>query len=395
MKTNFKFFSMAALALAVGFTSCSDSDDDGPGIDDGLKKVKVQINLGNTTSRATAPDAESANNKPPAFADLKLIFVGEGIVQSVQDVTSDEDKTEIKDQTDGKTFTVPKATTTVYAIGNVNSTTGVGSPTTFPVKGNAESTVTGLMLDLEAQQSYSIVNLSQGQGELGAAGAGKDFASDEVSFEIYPAVARYEIKKIKIDPSATKPLESFQLGGIFITNTYLKLGLDYATLPSTSTDIINFGPGTAGFEANIPAKLKDDETSSLRGATTEFTPIDGAGYFWHYFVMPPIANKGTTLYGNAEGESSIPMIVLKIMNAEAPTGGPTYDPVQYVNVRRLLNNGTGKEITYLEPGKVYLINEILFGGEHLTENPGENHEKSVTVKVTVKNWEGVNVTPIL
>lgn len=389
MKNKFKLCVMAALALFVGVTSCSKGDSD---LADGQKRVRVRIDLADVQSRSVGN--ETAKDEMPDFSDLKLFFVGSGIVQHVETITSSGDKTDIQA---GKTFVVPSATTKVYAVGNVAAGTGVGSPTAFPGIGAAESAVKGLMIEVDKQTSFKVVNLSQGQGAAGVAGDGATFGSDDAAtFDIVPAVARYEIKKIVAGTTTAQveqPLSGFKLAGIYITNTYRTLGLDYATLPTAPADIINAGPTSPVFEDAVPDYLKNEITPAAVAAT-EFIPTEGAGYFWHYFVMPPIEGKGTELAGNSDSESSIPMIVVKVQDAAPLSGVNPYATTSYINVRRL-EKTTGGEIKFLEPGKVYIIDEIVFGGEHLTEGPGDNHEKSVTVKVTVKPWIGESVKPIL
>src|SRR5699024_10568169 len=83
MKNKFKLCVMAALALFVGVTSCSKGDSD---LADGQKKVRVRIDLAGVQSRAVGN--ETAKDEMPDFSDLKLFFVGSGIVQHVETITS-------------------------------------------------------------------------------------------------------------------------------------------------------------------------------------------------------------------------------------------------------------------------------------------------------------------
>ena len=288
MNAKFKFLAVAALALTVGFTSCSKSE--GETLPEGQKKVTISIDFGTGSGRAA--DNQTANGQTPDLKDLKLFFVGNNVIQKVETVTTD-----ISDMTTGKSFTVPNATTKVYAIGNTGST-GVNSPTAFPAAGASEDDVKSLMIDVTAQTSFKIFNLSSGQGAGGTAASGVSFVNDAATFDIMPAVARYEIKKVSAGTTTTEvdqPLSGFKLTGIFITNTYNKLGLDYATLPSATADIIKVGPGSASFETYIPARLQD--VMAPASNATSFIPTEGAGYFWHYFLAAPIAGKGTTLDG--------------------------------------------------------------------------------------------------
>lgn len=393
MRTNFKFFSLVACTFILGLFSCSNEESDNLA-PEGEKKVTVKIDINGISTRAEGNT--SANNVTPNFKDLRLFFTDDNFIQKVEDITSGL----VNDAENSKTFTVPIATTKVYAIGNVGA---ISSPVSIPVAGSPVSTIQALMLEVDKQNADAKdVNLSQGQGSTGAVFD----TNNEASFSLYPAIARYEIKKVSSsDNSSNKdveqPLSEFKLTGVFITNTYRTLGLDYSTLPTAKDDIINAGPGTSDVDFvgdSIPAYLKDYPLNASNSVGLSFTP-EGGGAFWQYFVMPPVTGKGTILSGNTKQETSVPMIILQISDAvTSVANGPTYHNPSYVNVRKLVHNGginDGVEITSLKPGEVYIIDEILFGGEHLTQNPGEDHSKSVVVKVTVQNWVGVPVRPEL
>ena len=172
-------------------------------------------------------DDATAENQTPNFVDLTLFFVGNSAVQQVEPITLSDGSAL------SRSFTVPNAVSRVYAIGNTSSATGaVGSPATLPTVGAAESTVKGLAMELDKQTSFQVVNLSNGQGggndgttAYSGATSIDDNGTETYRFNVYPAFARYEIKEVSANPSATKPLTGFDLTGIFITNTYRTIGI--------------------------------------------------------------------------------------------------------------------------------------------------------------------------
>lgn len=372
MKIKFKSFAIVALALSVGLASCNKkgSDPDPSPLPDvgETKTVSVNINVNPATSRAEGED--TAKDVDPTVSDITLFFVGGGFVQKVETITGLTG-----------TFTVPQATTVVYAIGNSQAL----STPVHPVVGTTEADLKKLMMEADKQPDPASVNLSMGQG----IGTGATFnASNAATINLMPAVARYEIKKVSANASAVQPLKEFTLSAIYVTNTYRTLGIDYTTLPTDAADIYNAGTPTS--LAALPAYLKDDITAT---AGTSFEP-SGSNTYWGYFLSAPVATNGTTLdISGATKESSVPIIVLKITGAEAVAAGPSYAATSYVTVRKLIKSGETEPITALEPGNVYIIDDIAIGGEHLATEPGVDPSNDVTVTVTVKPWTGVGVTP--
>lgn len=397
-----KFKSLLIAAMAVmTLASCSkNGNEDGPSVPEGDKNVVVKMNF--EPGKTKAADDQTAVGESPNFTRLALIFTNATDVLKVSEVDltgTDKDKLE---SANGMEFTVPTAVTKLYAIGNYGASPGLGSPT-LPVAGSSVADLQALAMDLSAQTSFQAVNLSAGQGASGAKFEGVGFTTvgttDTYTLDIVPAFARYEIKKVSINPNADQKLESFKLTGIFITNTYKNIGLDYSTV----TNAIKYGPGTSGFDGQVPSYLKDILTPSAVG--TSFSPntfdnsIDATDGFWPYMVASPIAGKGTTLDGNTAAELSVPVIVLKIEGAVGAAGNDlNYDPVSYVSVRKLIPTtgaNTTDPLEYLRPGFVYTIDDIAFGGEHLSSTPGDNTTESVAVKVTFKEWQGQPVRPAL
>lgn len=411
MRTHFKLFSLAALALTVGLTSCSKKNGNPIPPPAGEKDIVVKMNFSGGKSKAA--DDETAVNQDPTLTRLALIFTDAANVLKVEEVDLTGTDKAALESSGGKPFTVPNAVTRLYAVGNYGTTPGLGSPT-IPSVGNTVASVEELALELDKQANdYKTVNLSAGQADLTTNDGGKKFTgggssvvgtTETYSLNIVPAFARYEIKKVSVSNTADQKLASFKLTGIFISNTYRTIGLDYASVATTPADIYNFGPSTADLDNTVPSYLRDVLTPSAVG--TSFTPntfdnnIDATDGFWHYMVASPIAGKGTILAGNGTTqEGSVPVIILRIEGATAVSGSNiTYDPVQYVTVRKLIpttGSNTTDPLTYLRPGYVYTIDDIAIGGEHLTGNPGDNSSDDIAVKVTFKPWQGQPVKPAL
>lgn len=395
MKTKFKFLAIAALGLALGFSSCAKEGNGETNLPEGQKKVNIRMNFANSKTRAEGN--VTADNTTPNFTDLTLIFVGNSVVQKVAPLAA-SDKADL---TTGKSFTVPNAVTKVYAIGNYGAS-GVS-------EGDTEASVKALAMQVDLQTDYMEVNLSGGMGgddkdeAFTGAGFTKVDGTETATLGLYPAFARYEIKKVSAAPSSVveQPLKSFKLTGIYITNTYRTIGLDYSSVATAAEDVFNFGPGTSNFDTSVPTYHKDTWTNASRTAAAEFVPEITAGEdglkFWHYMVAPPIAGKGTSLAGNTATESSVPIIVLKIEDALADGdegNSAEYEKVNYISVRKLIDSNNNA-LTFLRPGYVYKIANIAFGGEHLTVKPGDNTERSVAVQVTFHKWIGEDVTPEL
>lgn len=409
MRTHFKLFSLAALALTVGLTSCSKKNDPIPA-PGGDKDIVVKMNFSGGKSKAASD--ETAVGQAPTLTRLALIFTDATNVLKVEEVDlTGADKAALE-SAGGKPFTVPNAVTRLYAVGNYGAGPGLGSPT-IPSVGNTVASVEALALELDKQDNgYKTVNLSAGQADLTTDDGGKIFTgggssvvgtTETYSLNIVPAFARYEIKKVSLDNTADQKLKSFKLTGIFISNTYRTIGLDYATVATAPADIFNFGPNTTDLDGDVPSYLQDALTPAAAG--TSFTPntfdggISATNGFWHYMVASPIAGKGTTLDGGSTQESSVPVIILRITDVEAVDGSNiTYPGTHYVTVRKLIPTTGADQInplTYLRPGFVYTIDDIAIGGEHLTGQPGDNSSDDIAVKVTFKPWQGQPVKPAL
>ncbi|MBF0647873.1 hypothetical protein IR083_03450 [Dysgonomonas sp. GY75] len=367
MKTNFKNAIMAATALLLGFSSCSSDDESGPKVDNSPKNVTISI-----SAPSTYADEASAVGVMPDVTDVTVFFVGAGIIQEVGTMTTAEVGS-------AKTFTnVPGATTDVIIVANA-ATVATDDAINTISQYNPLSKLNELMF-VQANQTDpdTAVNLFGSAAITGTSGA---YTANVI---LTPAISRYEIAQVSANPAANIVLDSFDLTGIYINNTYTKLGTDYVTTPAPFGDILNYDATNAIWTNNsYPARFSDEFTT-FSGATS-YAPTD----LWSYYLMPvkASAGEGTTIGGVPQ--SVIPHIVLKIENATAI--GHIIPSLAYVTIKDLKVGATS--LTELAPGKVYSIANIAIGGENLSAKPETNASEEISVTATVTVWTEETVTP--
>lgn len=374
MKKKFKYVMMMASALLIGFSSCSNDDETGGGVDNTPKDIRVTVK-----APSTYAEEETAVGVTPEVNDL-TVFFHDGI--SIKEVGTMA-KT---DMAVGKTFNgVPGSATTVVIIGNA---TALSSPATMPAVNDPVSNLDKLMFQQSVQTDpESDVNL---YGSAGITGT-------NVAVTITPAIARIEIDQVSADASASIPLTSFDLLGVYINNTYTELGTDYMTVPTATSSILNYGQTasvwtTAG---TYPPRFCDEYTTEYQNGTS-YNPTTTGADAWSYYVMPVKAFKadGVTPNGtiiDGKQQSAVPQITLKIGNAAA--AGYTLPSVAYVNISQIEVSGT--PIKELERGKVFHIADIAIGGEHLSSKPAIPATQDISVTATLTPWTNQPVTPVL
>lgn len=371
MKTKFKYATLAAAALLLGFTGCSnDEETGGKTTDDTVKNVTVRI-----SAPSTYAEEATAVGKTPVISDANVYFVGGGVVKATgimiaADIAGN-----------GKVFSdVPGSATKVVIISNAGA---LSSPDLSAITVNSsENALNAIMFEQDKQTDpANAVNVYGSADITGTPG------SETAAVTLKPAISRIEIGKVEANTQASISLSSFKLAGIYINNTYTKCGTDYSTLPSVAADILNYG-GTDAIWTNgsYPARFKDEWASPVSG--TSFTPATSTNK-WSYYVMPVIAGKGTTI--NTVQQSSIPHIVLKIVDAQSTGFG--FSSTSYVTVKEIKVSNTA--LTQLERGKVYTITSIKIGGENLAATPETPAEQNISVTATVTDWEDQPVDPVL
>ena len=370
MKAHFKYVMMMAAALVLGFSSCSNDNEASEPTDSASKSVTIYV-----SNPSTYAEEATAVGKTPVINDLKVFFIGAGVIKEVGTMTS----ADIGGA--GKTFDdVPGSATDVVIIGNA---TALSSPaiTAFGVN-DSEAALNAAMFEQDKQTDAATAVNVHGRAVI-AGGVG----SETATIALAPAIARFEIAEVKAKTGAGVEieLEEFKLTGIYINNTYTECGTDYKTLPTASTSILNYGKVAAIWtDGTYPVRFKDEWASPT--ASTSFTPATGV---WSYYVLPVVANKGTTIDNVVQ--TSVPHIILKITDAKA-TGYELPNPA-YVTVKELKVSGTS--LTALEKGKVYSIATLAIAGENLSARPEVSATQDVVVTATVTEWTDQPVDPII
>lgn len=371
MKTKFKYATLAAAALLLGFTGCSNDDETGGKTDDSTaKSVTVRI-----STPSTYAEEATAVGLTPAINDVNVYFVGGGVVKATGTMTS----AEIAGS--GKTFSdVPGSATKVVIIANAGA---LSSPNVSSISVNSSENALNALMFEQVKQTNPVTAVNV----YGSAAITGNPGSETAAVTLKPAISRIEIAKVEADPSAAIVLSSFKLAGIYINNTYTQCGTDYSTLPPVASDILNYG-GTDAIWTNgsYPARFKDEWASPVSG--TSFTPATSTNK-WSYYVMPVIAGKGTII--NTVQQSAVPHIVLKIVDAQS--SGYGFNSTSYVTIKDIKVGGVA--LTQLERGKVYSIASIKIGGGNLAATPETPAEQNISVTATITDWEDQPVDPVL
>jgi hypothetical protein len=393
MKRKFKnsILAIGAIVVLSAFGSCSNGEDFGGDAGEGkTKTVKVRISTPSTYAAET-----SAEDVAPALdGDVYMFFIGGGIVRMAE--VADAGLLE----TTGKTVSdIPSTVTKLVIIGNSEGVALEGGLDGI-TPGSLESALNEIMF-VQANQGAT------GSDNVNVYGY-YDFIDneepDEITVPVYPAVSRIEIGEVKANAGADQKLTTFKLAGIYINNTYAKLGTDYLTLPDalstlaySSTDPVWSSPTGTYSDRYCDEYTGLAEADSFTPGSINI-PGDGsdAGKFWSYYVLPVRAGNGTTI--NIEGvdreQTSVPHIILKIEDVDDEDDVLSPGTAYYVTITQLQVDG--EFITELEKGGFYQIEEIAIGGENLslTPEPGESDEVvELVVKATVIPWNKKETTP--
>ena len=370
MKVKFKYAMAMAAALVLGFSSCS-NDNEKDAVESASKDVTIHV-----SNPSTYAEEASAVDQRPDLNDLNVYFIGAGVIKKKGTMTSAE-------ITAGKTFTdVPGSATKVVIIGNA---TALASPSVSTIALNdPESKLNTLMFEQSKQTDPTTdVNV------YGDATIGGTVGAETAAVTMAPAISRIEIAKVEAKSEAAGAaieLSGFKLAGIYINNTYMECGTDYETLPADAAKVLNYGQEEDIWtDGTYPTRFKDEWTSPTEA--TSFAPATGTK--WSYYVMPVVADKGTTIDGATQ--KSVPHIILKITDAKAE-GYELPNPA-YVTVKELQVGGAS--LTVLARGKVYSIAKLSIAGENLGARPERPAMQDVLVTAEITPWTNQPVDPII
>lgn len=371
MKTKFKYFTLMAVALMLGFSSCSNDDSDisGGANNESPKSVFLKIVQDSRVARSVGPSQGTEDVK---FSSGTLYLVdGAGAIKDVYTIGAGEtaDKNiglaEITD-TGSVLENISGSVKKVYVVGNTPSTTLPTSPTTI-------AQVEKAVLTVESQKDISAVNLF-GSGDLVA--KGDEEGKYTASLTLNPTVARVELTDIEAKGNY---ITGFTLDGVFIDNYYAEgfVGgaLDAVNLKENGVDPTKFVEGSDLYTAGLKDIVYD--WTNIVAADSPLKVVAGESEVWGYNLFA------------AGGE--VPRIILRLsgITTTADEGGnKIYSDVQFITIKGF------KNITAFEAGKVYTIgaSSLKFDESDLTPNPNMS---TIEVEVTVNlaKWTPVPVEP--
>ncbi len=281
----------------------------------------------------------------------------------------------------------------VYVFGNLSVT---------PVVGNALTTLLANAVEV-ADQTDTAGRLTTatlyGEGQIEDVSPGSNGqlarADKEAIFSVKPHAARFEISKIAGDAT----ISSFNLAGIYINNTYVKLGLNGSALDANlladGGDLLNYGidhtqyAATAGYGSY--ATLYDEFSGGLASTSAVVEPT--TGNVWSYNVLAPIGQTNTV--------SAVPHIVLHFTDMTLVGGGMYNNQTTgtsgeaYLTISRYFLSGVEQAI---EPSKIYKISSVDFDENDLDDVPEEKNQNedgfTVYVEVEFVNWTAVELDEV-
>lgn len=376
MMKNFKYAILMAVAIVLGFSSCSSDDENGGGTDNSqLKSVFLKISNGPVTY---SEGGSVVDDSAVTFTDGQLFFVnGSGAIldkYTISSAATAGNNINMADITTGTGVSLSNLNggiLAVHIIGNVPTgvdlTNGGINTNIDQVKATALSVTTqGDITDVSLYGTKTLTYVS-----------GVQYKAE---VDLKPIVARIELKGI----SAGGAIDGFQVDGIFVDNYYPQGRID-GTI--TSTPVNN---GTT------PATFIGDNTSSEYPAT-----LNPSIYDWYASGMPtvskvaaPTGDKvwGYNLFATTAG-SAVARIVIRLSNFTTNDGSTIGDP-QFVTIKGMKDGVT--PLTAIKAGEVYSIaeNALVINEKVVTPNPNQS-TIDVEVKVTLAKWKVIAITPEL
>jgi hypothetical protein len=372
-------FLVAALATTTLFASCAKETEPNVGED---KNVKVSITSeGTVETRATG--AQVTNGAAVAFTSGYLVFANGDLITQVLTISNGDanfvegtsvgiDK--LKATAGGQVITgVPGSSDKVYLFGNTTQTPAVGTGVSTYKQNVASQKAT----------DGGVGNVSLYGGATLSLVAGGTATEFEATFDVTAIAARFEIKAITgtaLNSTATGTL-SYDVTGIFIDSYYNEMTLQ--------------GTGSLDLKVNgsTPANYADNATTT---GSSYLTAVKGAVYDYG----APLADEATTAptsgvwaYNLLAPASSLPpampAIVIKLENV---TLGSTNHGTRFLTISKFYSDADTKlvPIDYLEGGHVYVIENIAFNEDDMTETPFEG-TISAKIKVTLLPWESATI----
>ncbi|MCD7937613.1 MAG: hypothetical protein LUG98_12190 [Tannerellaceae bacterium] len=385
MKIKSLFFASAILLSAL--SACNKEDGQTPGVDpdevqDGLFiKFSQGVNEG---SRADAGQVQDGTAVTFSSGQLFFVDASDNIVEAVDITSTAQGGTSVTvgQLKSGVVFpAVQDLATKVYILGNHQV-----SP--VPAKFADVLKETTDLTDQADAPSYGVANATLfGEGDIvDASNAIKTAtgADKEAIFDVWPLIARLELKKV----TATTGVDGYTLSGIYINNFYYEVNVDGRSTNTSSfynfkKDHTQYIKG-AGYPATWEYLLFDEvgQQATINAPATSYsvTPVNDA---WAYNVF---ANT-----------TAVPHIVLHLTDVtvggtKVPNSKTTVDGEAYLTVTKYLVTNQEQQI---HGGKIYRIADLTFTDQDLDELPEEKtpdeDEFSVYVEISIMPWEVIDV----
>ncbi|MDR1716002.1 MAG: hypothetical protein LBS20_09160 [Prevotella sp.] len=366
MKTKFKYVTLVAIALLLGFSSCS-SNDETTVIDEGNPKT-VSLKIGNGGPTPKSEGGALADGASITFTSGDLYFVNEsGTILKHYTLSSDP-----ASDTNINLDDVQAGTVISNLPGSVVAVHVAGNTADLPTSGNI-SAIQAATLEVATQVDIESVNL-YGSGSLSdPLEEGDPYICN---LTLSPTVARIELGDITGGGAVT----SFKVEGIFIDNYYSEAGaggiVDAENLADNGSDGDAFNDNTGAYPEALKPAIYDFYTGGLASASNVVSPAT-PGDVWAY-----------NLFAASTG-SAVPRIVIRLTDIETNDGSTIISP-QFITIKGFKSAGTS--LTGIQAGKVYHIaaGSFEFDEEDLTPEPNLD-PIDVDVTITLATWTVVPV----
>lgn len=353
-------FTMAAMALMLGLSSCS---EDNKGVEKpSAEKFNVTLSFKNAATRADG--AVAASGTKVQIVDGYICFVNSAKV--ITDVftigTAPTSGKNILNTDLGATPVtlndVPGASTEVYMVANK------GTMAVVPTVGNNVLTYMESAMKVEDQSNYIKVTSSGNAPLLATSDVNKKTATINLSTQ----VARIQIKDIKFEGNIGGKIVGFYVNGYYPTMKINGAGID----EKSSMNAADYVAGSAIFPTTLSTFVYDEINKDIAGTVT---PANGV---WGYNLFA----------------SKTPQIIIKLK--DVTVNGQALSGEKFVTVNGFKNSSTSVSIDKLEGGMIYTVNTgaLVIKPEHLTETPGVT-PISVDLTVVTVTWQETTVIPKL
>ncbi len=380
-----KLFSIAAMALLVGFVGCTKTDDGSDNGDSG-KNIRMKIE-----QLETKGEFASMGVQAYAFTSGEIYFVANATNMIVDHYSIGSFATDLPGKkinltalTSGSGVNItgiPANADKVYVVGNVPTGVTLNSSGSFvQVKDKA----LGVATQSNAAGNLDAVVLYGTNAAAFALISGNDY---QTVVAPTPLAARVELTDMKL--KANSHIVSYKVQGIYMNNIYLQKQLDgdvvagdlhfggsvHANYVSTIAPYTTMIPSTS-----VPALC--NSYSPTGRADVSGTVAAGSGKVWGY-----------NLFGHA---TLIPHIVIHLTDIVCESGYSYTETDGYLTIKGFKDATTLVPITSFDAGKIYKVaaGAFEFGLDDITTDP-ELGEINLLVKVTLGNWEVQGVKPTL